>query len=263
MSSTRIGLYMGICPLVALLMIAQVSARDSEKPTTRGFVFGHNGKPVSGARITVMSETGPCHLLPGYSGGSWATDADGQFLVPTPSRPAVIRIDHPDQGACWARLEPSMRVVVPEPAFVECAVSEMTTLRAMHGLEEVASADGTDLLRLGPLPAEVALVVTAEAPGCSPAQTELHLSPGETRTVTLRPQRGKSIQGRIVPARSGIVIRANQGNGREGRAVTSHDGTFEISGLTEGRVRVVVLGPGDTVRTTVGNVGEFLQIAGE
>lgn len=247
------------------LLVLVPTAIGEPRHRLRGAVLKPDGTALRGARVTLEGRHGGCLLVPGCSFVTRATDDAGGFDLPTPDRPMDLYVEHPDYAPAWVRADQGAVVRLEEPAFVSGTVSAPAEIRIAHGLRELASAraDRTDgSFRLGPLPPGEPVTLLVRSPGHRPYRQRLVLAAGETRVAVVLDE-GLAVTGRVTPPRSGVVLRASQGETRESVAVTGPDGSFRITGLRRGPVCVVVLAPEREPLVLFGHAGEPLDVRWE
>ena len=243
--------------LPVLLLVAVGYPADE---VVRGVVLDPDGRPLAGARVTLRTPDGCCLFVEDHSFRRATTDERGRFEFDRPPEAMEVSAEHPDFGPVWGRAEDGAVLRLRRAAYVEGTVSTSARIRALLGMRLLAGVESDGAFRLGPLPPGRTFLLTAASAGHRPYRLKLTLEEGETRRLDILLADGLTLEGRIVPATAGVVLRASQGELRESTATARADGSFTISGLRPGAVRVVVLCGDREPRIVDGVAGETIEV---
>ena len=173
----------------------------------------------------------------------------------------VLRVEPGDAMNSTLELEPALggmiRGRVRLPGHLPTESSDPPTVRVStsgmrrSGGRLVVCADRRRRFELTGVPPGTR-VLTATAPDCAGGSTEVEVLPGKITEARIEIQRGVRLAGRVIDPDGGGVHRARvvvetlkeEGERALGRDFASKDGTFTVTGIEEGRIRVTVLRTG-------------------
>jgi hypothetical protein len=252
-------------PALVVFLFAAAPAEGRQAAATRnvrGVVCDEAGKPVAGARVSLMPGAGPEEIR---------TDAEGKFEAPDyglfanrSDVPYVLLVRHEKLSLAAAvdvgdRGKPLRVTVVPavtvkgrvaDPADKPVAGARILLYlqigRWGHGLNRGTAVDANGCYEVRAVPTGREYRVAASADGYGEDAAKLEVAPGGSGVVTastivLR-RADRSLSGLVVDQKgkpvAGALINV-LGKGQRPRAAhTDKDGKFSVDGVIDGAVRV-------------------------
>jgi len=243
----------------ALVALALAAAGGPPDPAVRGVVLDPAGRPLAGARVTLRSPHACCRLVPGFSFQTVTTDEDGRFAFDQPPTGMDVEVTHPALAPAMGIARDGEVVRLARAAWIEGWAPAGADVHVARGLRRIAAAQGGGAFRLGPLTPGERVTLQVFSPRHRPWQRVL--SPDEgTTPVAVDLDEGLALDGRLLPPRGGVAVRASQGEPRESATRTAEDGTFRLTGLREGPVTLVVLEEGRDPVIVQGAAGGTVEV---
>ena len=247
--------------ILACLLAAGALSEAKGDPTIRGTVLDPEGNPVAGAEVRLRALHGKCtHRTGEQIPGRDVTDEHGRFELPAPPGDMEVYARHDEFAPAWTEARDEVEIRMPVAAWLEGELNTKAGLSVKRGYWSFASMHGEGKYRLGPLPPNEILTVSARSDTHRPFAERISLQPGETRQLDVTLDRGLELKGQVFPAHAGAQIRAHQAGGREFLATSTEDGTFTVTGLEPGWVRLVVISPGRTLQVIDTEAGETVDV---
>ena len=226
--------------LLCSILVVTIVFGQGNRPDLQGIVIDAQGQPVEAAWVQLRTPNGGCvwdesrHLS-----ASTRTGADGRFRLPQPAGEMEIYVSHPNHAPAWVGAEPNAVIVLPEPSYLEFVLDTQAEVTVSSGQWHFARMLGSGLLRSGPLPPDLVLQWSVNAPDLRLQNGTVSLKTGQSRRIAVASDPGLSIRGQLIPPREGVDVWCQQVGAPQRVATTDAEGAFELRGLEEGPARLV------------------------
>ncbi|MDJ0976288.1 MAG: carboxypeptidase-like regulatory domain-containing protein [Planctomycetota bacterium] len=249
----------GLVLIPILLMGTQTGAGEAE--WIRGTVVDIAGRPIRDADVSLRIRGGACKFVLGeHINGRDVTDADGRFELLRPDGEMDIYVRHAEHAPAWTPAEDDARIELVEASWLEGSVNTPATLTVAIGTWRLVHERVDGRFRCGPLPPYVPLSLHVTSDSHKPYAQRIILRRAATSEVDVTLEQGADVAGRVVPATSDVTIVAHGKNGRECTAKTEEDGTFTVTGLDPGWVRLLVMRADGATQVLDSHTGESVEV---